>query len=180
MIGRGLVVVFVISVLSMNAKQASPQSSSEPIQARSQFEFTLPVSLEIAAPLFGPEGERCWAGAHWNPQFLYPRPGKDVEGAVFTVEHGEVRSVWVNTLFDLANGRMQYVSLIPDAVVSIINVRLTRLGSNKTEVQVTYTRTALAVAENEHVSALARSDRENGPQWQGAIESCLAKEKRER
>ena len=180
MIGRGHVGVFVVSVLSMNSNQALPQSSSEPIHARSQFVFTLPASLERAAPLFGPEGERCWAGAHWNPQFVYPRPGKDVEGAVFTVEHGSVRSIWVNTLFDLANGRMQYVSFIPDAVVSTIDVRLTRVGPNKTEVQVTYTRTALAVAANEHVSALARSDRANGPQWQRAIESCLAKEKRER
>jgi hypothetical protein len=41
-----------------------------------------------AAPLFGPEGERAWAGKHWNPEFIHPQPARDVEGAVFTIQHG--------------------------------------------------------------------------------------------
>ena len=57
-----------------------------------------------AAPLFGPQGERAWAGEDWNPQFVFPTPARDIEGAVFTVRHGEHTAVWVNTVFDARSG----------------------------------------------------------------------------
>ena len=56
---------------------------------------------------------------------MYPQPGKDVQGAVFTIQHGPHRAVWVNTVFDPAGGRMQYVALIPDTLVFTVDVRLT-------------------------------------------------------
>jgi hypothetical protein len=36
------------------------------------FRFEAAAPLARVAPLFGPEGERCWAGKHWDPQFVYP------------------------------------------------------------------------------------------------------------
>ena len=137
------------------------------------FQFVITVPLHRAAPLFGPEGERCWAGQHWNPEFLYPHPGKDVQGAVFTIQQGSRTTVWVNTLFDLDGGRMQYVSFIPGTVVSTVDVQLTALDPSSTSVEVTYVRTALDVVANSEVQTMGRMDRENGPHWQQAIESCL-------
>jgi hypothetical protein len=37
------------------------------------FRFQLAAPLARVAPLFGPEGERCWAGKDWDPHFLYPQ-----------------------------------------------------------------------------------------------------------
>jgi hypothetical protein len=96
-----------------------------------------------------------------------------VEGAVFTVQHGPHKSVWVNTVFDLSAGRMQYVSFMPDAVVSTIDVRLTAANPTTTGVEVTYTRTALSGAANKDVATMATRDRTSGPHWQEAIQSCL-------
>lgn len=141
------------------------------------FRFQLATPLEHVAPLFGPEGERCWAGKHWDPRFLYPQPGRDTEGAVFTVAHGPHTSVWVTTRFDVKAGRMQYVSVIPDAVLSLIDVQLTPSASGHTEVEVTYARTALSSAMNEEVQAMGDADRYSGPDWQKAVEGCLASEK---
>jgi hypothetical protein len=139
------------------------------------FGFVVQAPLETAAPLFGPEGERCWAGPSWNPQFLYPQPARDVQGAVFTVERGPHNSVWVNTLFDLVGGRMQYVAFIPNNMVSVVDVRLISLDSLRTRVEVTYARTALDVSANEDVEAMGKKDRESGPEWEAAIEKCLSK-----
>ncbi len=105
--------------------------------------------------------------------FLYPQPGKDVQGAVFTVQHGPHTSVWVNTLFDPEGGRMQYVSFVPGTVVSTVDVRLTALDTSSTGVEVTYARTALDAVANDEVQAMGKRDRESGPEWQQAIESCL-------
>jgi hypothetical protein len=155
---------------------AAAQTEVAPAHVSNSFHFVVPASLSRSAAFFGPEGERCWAGEHWNPVFLYPQPAKDVEGAVFTAQHGPHKSVWVNTLFDTVGGRMQYVSFIPDALVFTVDMRLSTLTPSTTKVEVTYVRTALDVAANEDVLALGRRDAGNGPEWQKAIEGCLAAE----
>src|SRR5580700_5252521 len=118
------------------------------MHVRNSFEFVISTPLIRAAILFGPDGERCWAGSDWNPVFLYPQPGKDVQGAVFTIQHGPHASVWVNTIFDTAGGRMQYVSFTPEKLVFTVDVQLTALDPANTKVEVTYARTALDTAAN--------------------------------
>jgi hypothetical protein len=162
-----------LSVIIFMTNQQNAQSAAVPAHVSNSFHFVIPAPLSRAAPLFGPEGERCWAGQHWNPEFLYPQPGKDVEGAVFIVRRGPETSVWVNTLFDPDGGRMQYVSFVPGIHVFTVDVRLTPLDSSSTSVEVTYTRTALNVGANAEVQAMGNKDRESGPHWQQAIETCL-------
>jgi hypothetical protein len=145
----------------------------KPVHVSNSFALIVHAPLNRAANLFGPDGERCWAGERWNPEFLYPQPGKDVQGAVFTVQHGPHKSVWVNTVFDTVGGRMQYVSFIPDTVVSTIDVRLTSVDPSSTRVEVTYARTALDAAANDDVEAMGKRDRESGPEWEQAIAKCL-------
>jgi hypothetical protein len=149
-------------------------SMTQPAHVSNSFHLLVQAPLARAAALFGPEGERCWAGPDWNPQFLYPQPARDVQGAVFTVQHGSHKSVWVNTLFDPVAGRMQYVAYIPETLVSTVDVRLTAVDPSSTSVEVTYARTAMGTAANDEVAALGKRDRESGPEWQRAIESCLA------
>jgi hypothetical protein len=148
--------------------------TTAPAHVSNSFQFVVGAPLIRTAALFGPEGERCWAGQHWNPEFLYPQPGKDIQGAVFTVQHGPHTSVWVNTIFDPAAGRMQYVAFIPEALVSTVDVRLSPHDAASTRVEVTYVRTALNLAANEDVQAMGKSDAQSGPDWQQAIEKCLA------
>jgi hypothetical protein len=164
--------LFLSLIISMTNQQTA-QSAAVLAHVSNSFHFVIRAPLSRAAPLFGPEGERCWAGQHWNPQFLYPQPGKDIEGAVFTVQRGAETSVWVNTLFDPEGGRMQYVSFVPGIHVFTVDVRLTPLDSSSTSVEVTYVRTALDMGANDDVEAMGKSDRESGPHWQHEIESCL-------
>jgi hypothetical protein len=150
--------------------RASQQSTTH---VSNRFAFTVEAPFKDAAPLFGPEGERVWAGDDWNPQFVFPVPARDVEGAVFTVRHGEHTAVWVNTLFDLKSGRMQYVYVVTDLLTTTIDVRLHSIDAKHTKVDVTYLRTALRPEVNSHVVALGRHDREQAKVWQGAIHNYL-------
>ncbi len=148
-------------------------SAAQPAHVSNTFHLVVRAPFSSAATLFGPEGERCWAGPHWNPEFVYPQPGKDVQDAVFTVQHGSHRAVWVNTVFDTAGGRMQYVSFILDTLVFTVDVRLTAVDAGHTTVEVRYARTALDAAVNDEVEAMGKRDLESGPEWQEAIEKCL-------
>ncbi len=137
------------------------------------FDLTVHASYARTAPLFGPEGERAWAGKHWNPAFLHPTPARDVEGAVFTMQHGPFKAVWVNTLFDMEGRHFQYVYFLPEIMVTVIDVRFKPVSASETAVNVVYTRTALTPEGNEHVTAMSEGDRSAGAEWQQAIDQYL-------
>lgn len=178
--------ILALTTMSINhttAQSSAPALSpgpSEHLHVVNTFRFEVAAPMEQVAPLFAPEAERSWAGEHWKPVFLYPEPGRDVAGAVWTVKHGSINSVWVNTLFDVPGGRMQYVAILGDHLVMTVDVHVTALASSRTAVEVTYTRTALDPSANGDVRALGESDRASGPDWQHSIESALglAKQKR--
>ena len=174
------VMFLALGISSMNHPQfvTSMQKATELAHVANSFHFEVAAPVSLVAPLFGPEAERRWAGAHWNPEFQYPQPGKDVAGAVFTVTHGGHKSVWVNTLFDLTSGRMQYVYFIPDLLVTTVDVAVTPISGANTAVDVTYTRTALEESANERARELGRGDRNSGPEWQKAIEGYLSKQRK--
>ena len=173
---RAVLLTLMICVPSLLAQQpeATVTETQQPLaHVSNSFAFTVNASMHDAAPLFGPEGERAWAGDDWNPQFLFPAPARDVEGAVFTVRHGGHTSLWMNTLFDLGGGRMQYVSVLDDLVASTIDVRLHAIDAAHTRVDVTYARTALRPEANEHVNSLGKHDREQGKVWEASINAHL-------
>ena len=138
-----------------------------------KFEFVVDAPLDRAAPFFGPEGERSWTKREeWDPHFLYPSMPKDQQGAVFTIVRGGQYSVWVNTLFDLTNGRMQYVVFVPGLMTTTIDVNLRPDGA-KTQATVTYTRTALSPEANPTVMELSRKDASQASEWSDAIAGML-------
>jgi hypothetical protein len=160
--------------LGSQAATAAASNATPPLaHVSSTFSFQVNAGLRDAAPLFGPEGERAWAGEDWNPQFVFPTRPRDVQGAVFTLRHGEHTAVWVNTVFDLEAGHMQYVYVLADLLATTIDVRLHPIDLAHTRVDVTYTRTALRPAANEHVLRMAKHDGEQGPEWAAAIDKLL-------
>jgi hypothetical protein len=168
-------IVLALGVLFMNGPQQDEPAkpSAELVHVSNTFRFDVRAPLARVAPLFGPEGERGWAGKHWNPEFLFPQPAKDIQGAVFRVQHGPHTSVWMNTIFDLAGGRMQYVAFIDYVVVTSVDVKLSSMDALHTAVEVTYVRTALRAEANDDVRAMGESDRASGPDWKKGVEGCL-------
>jgi hypothetical protein len=138
-----------------------------------KFAFTARGPMERVVPLFGADKERVWAPG-WNPQFIHPLPVRDDQGMVFTVSHGHRRSVWVNTEFDLKEGRVQYVYVIPDLLVTLIAIKLTPDGQ-QTRIEVAYDRTALSAEGDAHVQQFAEQDRKAGPEWEEQVNGYLQK-----
>jgi hypothetical protein len=142
---------------------------------RTDFDLTVHAPYRVAFPLFGPDGERSWAGGDWNPQFVYPSPAADIPGTVFTVKHGSHQAVWVNTMFDLAEHRIQYAYFLSDVMVTTINLSFLPLDSSSTKVSVVYERTALCVEANDQVEQFAGADQARGADWEKAINVFLDK-----
>jgi hypothetical protein len=141
------------------------------LHTREQFSVVANAPFEIAWPLFGAHSEQLWA-PDWEPVFLWPEKPFDQEGMVFIIRQAEKNDVWFNTTFDQNSGRIQYVYVIPDVVVTVITLKLSPDG-RATNVEVIYERTALAVATNERVRILAANDRCAGAEWSRQINSHL-------
>jgi hypothetical protein len=170
----------IVSLATLALPALAQPSAAEPaplLHLSTSFDLVVHASYTVTAPLFGPEGERPWAGKHWNPQFIHPQPAADIEGAVFTIQHGPFHATWVNTLFDVEGRHFQYVYFMPDLMVTVIDVRFNPAGADSTAVHVVYTRTALTAEGNEHVTAMNQNDRTAGKEWQQAIDEYLARAK---
>lgn len=136
-----------------------------------EFEFVANAPTEKVAPLFGAWKEREWSPG-WKPEFVWPSEPSDREGMVFKVAHGHKRAVWVNTAYDLAGGKIQYAYVVPDAMVTLITLRLTREGE-RTHVTVSYERTALDAELNGQVEEMAEEDGKAGPEWEREVNDWL-------
>ena len=136
-----------------------------------RFEFTADAPMERVVPLFGADKEHVWV-PKWNPQFIHPSPAADVQGMVFTIAHHHLTATWVNTEFDLANGRIQYVYVIPDVMLTTITLRVKPQGE-RTHVEVEYDRTALTPDADARVREMGEQDRVSGPEWEKQINQAL-------
>ncbi len=166
---------FLLAAVVTSLPAQQPASSDELAHTRTEFHFTANASFEQTAPLFGANEERKWAPG-WNPTFVYPRPAHDLPGMIFQVAHDQMTSTWVNTAFDLAGGHIQYAYVLSDAMVTTIDIHLTRKGAGETDVNVVYERTALIPEANEHVKHFAKGDRNAGKEWEKQINAYFAKQ----
>ena len=158
------------------ASSSQTEETGKPALAHThnEFHFTVQAPYEQVFPLFGALEEKKWAKT-WEPQFIHPSPAHDERGMVFTREHNGMSSVWTCTAFDEAAGYVQYVNVVKDTMVTLIEIHLTKAGTSETHVSVVYERTALRPEANEQVAQLAKGDANSGPDWSEAINGYLAK-----
>ena len=154
------------------AGQVAPAENRAHVET--SFDLVVKAPYAETAKLFGPEGERVWVGKHWDPQFMYPEAARDEQGAVFTIQHGPFTAVWVIAQHDVEARHFQYVYVIPDVMACTIDVRFTLVDGGTTKVHVTYARTAVSAAGDEHVAAMAEGDRKAGAEWQASIDRYLS------
>jgi len=169
----GAVLGFAAAFLPNFIQRAQAASRQALLHTHRQFDFIAKAPVNVTGPLFGAERERAWA-PDWNPQFVWPAQANDQEGMVFTLAHGGRNAIWVNTSFDLGANRVQYVYVVPDTLVTVIELKLTPNGDT-THVAVTYDRTALTGKANHLVREMAERDAHAGPEWARQINGYLGK-----
>ncbi len=104
--------------------------------------------IRIAAPIaqchrfFTPAGEELWVDG-WNPTYLFPHTGHTEKGMVFTTGSGEDFTLWNLVDFDTVNYYSRYTRVTPALRTGTVEVRCKSVDDETTEVDVTYTLTAL-------------------------------------
>ena len=161
------------SSTAQNLAQAALLPAETCLHVRTSFSIIVDAPYKIAAPLFGPIGERVWVGPQWNPKFIYPQPGRDIEGAVFTVYREPDTELWMNTIFDFDRRHIQYVYFVADLLLTIVDLRFEELTESSTRTDVVFTRTALTPEGNQRITMMAANDRKARSVWTEKIAAYL-------
>lgn len=98
--------------------------------------------VDQAFMFFTPAGEELWVDG-WQPTYVHPADGRTEAGMVFTTGQGDELTIWTLADFDRAAHRSRYLRCTPASRSSIVVVHCAALGAARTEVQVSYTLTAL-------------------------------------
>jgi hypothetical protein len=139
--------------------------------------FTIALNGPVAGvtPLFGPVREAEWA-PEWSPRFIHPAQGAQEEGVVFTTSGHSKDRLWLLTAYDVREGRVEYVVVIPALTASEIKIRVVPDGEKHCKATITYRRSALTPEGNEEVAKLdADWAKEQRIHWEKAINAALAK-----
>ncbi len=166
----------ILTLVLVQAALAGETRTAAVEQRTQSFTIVLNGSVADVAPLFGPVREAEWS-PDWSPRFIHPTRAAQREGAVFTTitAHGRDR-VWLLTTYDITDGRVEYVVMIPGFTVNEIKIRVVPDGERHCKATITYRRSALTAEGNEEVVKLdAHWSEEQRIHWETAINEALAK-----
>jgi hypothetical protein len=169
-----LAVALFLGYIPVTTAQATAPAATDEGHVSTTMTFVVKAPMQKAAPLFTPTGMQCWLGSHFQPEIVHAQLVKDTAGAVFTMQQGPQKSVWVNTLLDVKDGRMQYAMFVPDTMVTIVEVRMISDGKDATRVELTHTMTALSADARAALKSMGTQSQEHIAAAQKAIEGCLA------
>ena len=168
--------LWIFLLLAVVLPSAEPQKSdlaSSRLHVERSFTIALNARPDVAVRAFGALAEEKWAHG-FRPQFAYPNPPKDVEGAVFTLQAPKTQ-IWLLQTWDMVHHIVRYVAVDPGVKITALVIRVAPFGTDKSRATVTYDRTSLSQAGDAEVADFAKTFASGAPHWEKAINGYLAK-----
>jgi hypothetical protein len=130
----------------------------------------VPLPPGDAFRLFTPRGEQDWAHG-WQPRFPAPAPDDTEPGTVFETSAHGAPTIWLVTERQPGE-RISYARVTPGGLAGTVTVAL-RPDGRHSEVEVTYTLTALTGTAGHHLREFADGYPAYLQSWQDAIAARL-------
>ena len=117
----------------------------------------IPLTPDLAFPLFTPLGERRWAPG-WEPRFHSPADGEAGEGAVFsTTAKGHGETLWIIVDWQPERHRARYARVTPGLIAGTVEVTCAPGPHATTVATVTYDLVGLSPEGDRHLSGWTES-----------------------
>ena len=114
-----------------------------PLHTHATHRVVVDAPAEQVFMFFTPAGEELWVNG-WSPRYVHPEDGATQQGMVFCTGQGADLTVWTLLEFDRQAMRSRYVRCTPATRTGTVEVVCTALDASRTQVEVTYTLTALS------------------------------------
>ena len=148
------------------------------VRAICEGNFTVPIPVASALPLFTPEGERRWAGSSWDPVYALPDAAGDdtAPGTVFTTASDGGAATWI--VLERRDNGMRYARVAPGRIAGTISVDCAQTSAADTSVTVRYDVTSLSPEGAALVKELQDGYDDFLGEWRRAILAALEEEAR--
>ena len=109
--------------------------------------FEMPLPVAELFPLFSPEGETLWVPG-WNYENVMGTTELSEDYVFLTKshDHAATDAIWIVKAYDPHTHFIQFYKIEPHEKMGLISVKCTKLGPERTHIQVTYTYRALSKA----------------------------------
>ena len=141
----------------------------KPLRCRHRIRVDAPV--ERAFMYFTPAGESHWVEG-WQPAYLHPDDGRTEAGMVFTTGAGPEVTVWTLADFDRSTHRSRYLRCTPASRLAVVEIACRPLDADRTEVDVSYTLTALNAGAEPALVAFGAGFTAMIDGWAARIAAC--------
>lgn len=122
-----------------------------PARVRRERTIRLTASPDDVFPMLCPVREVEWA-SDWDPYAVYSESGVAEEGCVFITRHEGAESIWVITVHDAQNHRVEMLKITPGLTSAELEFAVEPDGDGS-KMHVAYTHTALSKEGRDFVAA---------------------------
>ncbi len=112
------------------------------------YEQTINGSIETIMPLYCPVRELEWC-ENWNPEKVISKSGVVEKDCIFITTHGKHEVTWIVTDYNIERGHVEMYYLVPDVIVTKLEIQLAYLSKEKSKAVITYSKTALGETGNQ-------------------------------
>lgn len=124
-------------------------------------EFRINQPIDIVFPLFSAEGEKLWV-PDWD--YVNIMGSNELhEDYIFltqTHDHASTKAIWLVKQYKPESYLVQFYKVEPEDKVGIITVQCESIGTELTQVEVTYEYVGLSIKGNEFVNEFTASEYE--------------------
>lgn len=104
---------------------------------------TINGSVKEIMPLYCPVRELDWI-ERWDAKEVYTNSGYVEDDCIFTTSHGDDDLVWIVTDYDINKGHVEMYYVVPDLMITRLEIQLTPLSGKTTNALITYTKTSIS------------------------------------
>ena len=129
-------------------------SESPPNRIVRHYQHTVDAKPEKVFPLLCPVLEYEWVDG-WEVEMIYSKSGVAENNCIFATNfEPEGRTIWVVSLYEPENYRIEFVTFSPGLRIMKLDLKLTEKGPDQTLVSWTYLYTALNEAGRENLETI--------------------------
>ena len=109
----------------------------KPIKKKFSFTQTLVAPPQLVFPLLCPVKEMDWV-PHWEPEVVISESGVIEQDCIFIMQDEPQNSVWYVSFFDSENYIIQFVKVVPDYLLTKIDIMLSPDLDIRTKAHISY------------------------------------------
>ncbi len=135
----------------------TPLKIEKPNRVSHTYTQIIKGSIEQIMPLYCPVRELDWC-ENWKVLAVFSNSGLVEKDCIFLTPDNESEIVWIVTDYNMATGLVKMFYIIPEVLVTKLEIRVTATTETTTKAVLTYTKTSLSKAGDNELKSFTKDN----------------------